>query len=91
MRAPLQTGPERYSDTIVTGTITGSGSLNQITDVAQGVGQGQRTGDRIHIKSFIWNYTLYQENADVVNTVRLMVVQFVPSTFLLAAAVTDFL
>jgi len=91
MRAPLQTGPERYSDTIVTGTITGSGSLNQITDVAQGVGQSQRTGDRIHIKSFIWNYTLYQENADVVNTVRLMVVQFVPSTFLLAAAVTDFL
>jgi len=91
MRAPIQTGPERYVDTIVTGSITGSGSLNQISDVAQGVAQSQRTGDRIHIVKFIWNYTLYQENADVVNTVRLMVVQFVPSTALLAAAVTDFL
>jgi len=90
-RGMVQTGPAKYVDTQVTGTITGVGSLNQITDVAQGISQSQRLGDRIHIDRFIWNYTLYQDNADIVNTVRLMVVQFIPSTFLLGSSVTDFL
>jgi len=90
-RAMIQLKPARYIDTTVSGSIVLAGSLNQITDVAQGVGQGQRTGDRIFIDHFVWNYTLYQENADVVNTVRLMVVQFRPSTALLSGAVTDFL
>jgi len=90
-RARIQLLPPRYIDTTITGSIVGTGSLNQITDVAQGVAQGQRTGDRIVVDRFIWNYTLYQENADVVNTVRLMVVQFVPNTTLLSGAVTDFL
>jgi len=90
-RAIIQLKPARYIDTTVSGSIVLAGSLNQITDVAQGVGQGQRTGDRIFIDHFVWNYTLYQENADVVNTVRLMVVQFRPPTNLLSGAVTDFL
>jgi len=90
-RGMVQTGPAKYVDTQVTGAITGAGSLNQISDVAQGISQSQRLGDRIHIDRFIWNYTLYQDNADIVNTVRLMVVQFIPSTFLLGSSVTDFL
>jgi len=90
-RAIVQSRPPRYIDTTVSGSIVLAGSLNQITDVAQGVGQGQRTGDRILLDHFIWNYTLYQENADVVNTVRLMVVQYITSTTLAAPAVVDFL
>jgi len=78
-------------DTQISGNIVLAGSLNQITDAAQGPAQGQRIGDRIVVDHFIWNYTLYQENADIVNTVRLMVVQFEPSTTLVSGAVTDFL
>lgn len=90
-RAIVQTRPAKYLDTQISGNIVLAGSLNQITDTAQGPAQGQRIGDRIMVDHFIWNYTLYQENADIVNTVRLMVVQFEPSTTLVSGAVTDFL
>jgi len=90
-RAVIQTKPAKYLDTQVNGNIVLAGSLNQITDAAQGPAQGQRVGDTLLVDHFIWNYTLYQDNADIVNTVRLMVVQFVPSTTLVSGAVTDFL
>jgi len=90
-RAVIQTKPAKYLDTQISGNIVLAGSLNQITDAAQGPAQGQRVGDTLLVDHFIWNYTLYQDNADIVNTVRLMVVQFVPSTTLVSGAVTDFL
>jgi len=90
-RAIVQTRPAKYVDTQINGAIVLAGSLNQITDCAQGMAQSQRIGDRIIVDQFVWNYTLYQENADIVNTVRLMVVQFIPSTTLVSGAVTDFL
>jgi len=89
-RAVIQTKPAKYLDTQISGNIVLAGSLNQITDAAQGPAQGQRVGDTLLVDHFIWNYTLYQDNADIVNTVRLMVVQFVPSTTLVSGAVTDF-
>jgi len=69
-----------------TGTV-----LNGITNVSQGVGVSQRTGDTIYLKRLYINYSVNAANSDIFSTFRIIIFQWHPNSALVAPTVNDIL
>jgi hypothetical protein len=69
------------------GTILAPG----ITNVTQGVGVSQRTGDTLFYKELFLNYNAVAINADIFSSLRVIVFQWKPNTSLVIPTVTDIL
>jgi len=65
--------------------------LPGLLDVTQGVGVSQRTGDVVFLERLFENYTIYQNNSDIVSTCRIITLQWHPNSALVMPIVTDIL
>lgn len=62
-------------DTAVTGTVPDSGAVTHITALAQGDGEGARTGNSIFVRSINWKGQVYRTTSGNANqTFRVMVI-----------------
>jgi len=62
-----------------------------MTNVSQGVGVSQRTGDTLFNKELFLNYNCVAINADIFSSLRVIVFQWKPNTSLVVPTVTDIL
>lgn len=75
----------KFCDITQTLNVTNTGSVLLLLNVPQGVGVVQRTGDSAYYFKNMWfNFTVATQNADIFNTVRLTLVQWLPNTSLVA-------
>jgi len=70
---------------------TGSIDVPGITNITQGVGVSQRTGDTIFYKELFINYNITMANADNFNVSRVIIFQWHPNTTLVIPVPADIL
>lgn len=91
---PLQSAPAglaKYYDIAVAGNMTATPSVNLLTAITQGSGQGQRIGDVVYIRAIQWRYSVTTANSDVYNLARFIVFTWVPNTAALTPGTTSIL
>jgi len=83
----------KFVDTNNTVSIFSTGSILApgLTNIGQGVGVSQRTGDTVFYKKLFLNYTIDAQNSDIFSNGRVIVFQWKPNTTLLAPTVADIL
>lgn len=75
----------KYFDTYIANqNITNVGTLQNLVLPTQGAGVSQRTGDTIFMRKFSINYKVSTQNADLFNTVRVLIFIWFPNSFLVA-------
>jgi hypothetical protein len=89
LKGDLQT---KYIDSQIPGTsVTSTGTIVDLTNIAQGVVVSDRVGDTINLRKFTVNYNVSTQNADIFNSVRILFFQWKPNTSLVAPTVADIL
>lgn len=84
-------GREKFIDVSSGLSATSSGAVLKLSGITQGAGISQRTGDAVYLKRMFLNYTLATQNADVFNTSRIIIFQWIPNDGLVAPVVADIL
>jgi len=72
-------------------TVGSGGTITALSNMAQGVGVRQRTGDDVLHKSISLTYQLVQLNADIYSDTRIIVFEWMPNTGLLVPVLADIL
>lgn len=80
-----------FDTALFTTTPSSSGSIQDLTTIAQGVTLTERVGDIAHLKQFWLSYTCNAANADVFSTVRIIIFQWHVNLAFRAPLVTDIL
>jgi hypothetical protein len=75
----------KYFDSYVANTtVTNVGTMTNLYAPTQGTGTSQRVGDVTFLQRLYMNYKVSTQNADVFNTVRLVLFKWIPNAVLLA-------
>jgi len=83
--------PKYFDITSLANSVGAGGTIFPLSPVPQGAAQSDRVGDFIQPRKWMFNYTLYTVNSDIVTTVRMIFFRWVPTTALIFPVLANIL